>query len=132
MTSTQNATVETLPVTNLRASRKQQTAAKAPAKKTPPAKPVAEKTVEPAAKVKYEATARSGRANSRMSAVPLVAAVDVQIQESKNAQYVAGGIIRFYPSVEKAQKAADGINTAPPTWDIGTPTNAVVVEVKPA
>jgi hypothetical protein len=138
MTSTQNATVEALPVTNLRASRKQQAAAKkapakaAPAKAAPaaaPAKPavIKSKTDKPEV-VQYVATARSGKVNSRLSATPLVAALDVKVVGRKSPHFAAGVIVGMYATTEKAQAAADKINGG----GVEDWSEAIVVDVHPA
>jgi hypothetical protein len=78
-------------------------AAKAPARAA--AKPATE-----AEKLTYSATARCGKVNTRQSATPLVAALDVKISGKKQAAWSAGVIVGFYASVEATQKAADAIN----------------------
>jgi hypothetical protein len=77
--------------------------AKKPAPKKAAAKPEQEKFV-------YSATARCGKTNTRASATPLVAALDVKIAGKKNPAWSVGVIVGFYASLEAAQKAADEIN----------------------
>lgn len=95
--STVKATTKSLP--------KRKPAAKQPAQK---AAAKAAATVE---KLTYSATARNGKVNTRASATPLVAALDVKIADRKGAQFAAGVIVGFYASKEAAQKAADEINS---------------------
>lgn len=87
-------------------------------------KPAADK---PAEKLRYAATARCGKTNSRLSNTPLTHAVDVRVPDSKNPQYAAGVICGFYASKEKAQAAADQINREHPVWAWGKTSDAIVV-----
>jgi hypothetical protein len=96
-------------------------AAKAPARAA--AKPATE-----AEKLTYSAQSRSGKVNTRQSATPLVAALDVKIAGRKGPQFAAGVIVGMYASIEAAQKVADEINggSAGSDW-----TDAVVVKATP-
>jgi hypothetical protein len=92
-----------------------------------PAKSAANPTTE-AEKLTYSAQSRSGKVNTRQSATPLVAALDVKIAGRKGPQFAAGVIVGMYASVEAAQKVADEINggSAGSDW-----TDAVVVKAMP-
>ena len=63
-----------------------------------------------AQKVTYTATARCGKVNSRVSATPLAAALDVKVSGKKQPHWSAGVIVGFYASADAAQKVADEIN----------------------
>ncbi|MGO9508056.1 MAG: hypothetical protein ACLPXZ_12180 [Mycobacterium sp.] len=94
-------------------------AAKAPAKASKPAVEQEKRT--------YSATARCGKVNSRVSATPMVAALDVKISGKKQPHWSAGAIVGFYASVDAAQKVADEINGgAVDGW-----SEAVVVAAQP-
>jgi hypothetical protein len=93
------------------AGKAQAPAAKKLAPATKPAsKKVAATLATEAQKVEYQATARCGKVNSRTSATPLAAALDVKISGKKNAAWSAGVIVAFYATAEAAQKVADEIN----------------------
>jgi hypothetical protein len=103
-------------------------AAKAPAKKPAPAKaPAKPAPAVEAEKFSYQATARSGKVNSRTSATPMVAALDVKIAGRKGAQFAAGVVVGFYASRDKAQAAADEINAG----KVADWSDAIVVSVAP-
>jgi hypothetical protein len=141
MASTTHTRAPAKPVANLAQARKEQAAArkaeaaskaahpagsKRPAKAAP-AKAAAKPATE-AEKLTYTAQSRSGKVNTRQSATPLVAALDVKIAGRKGPQFAAGVIVGMYASVEAAQKVADEINggSAGSDW-----TDAVVVKATP-
>jgi hypothetical protein len=106
---------------------KTQPAAKAPAKA--PAKPAVEKPAKvEQPKVTYAATARCGKTNTRSSATPLVAALDVVIGGKNNPAWSAGVIVQMYADRAKAEAAAASINAGAAGSDW---TDAVVVPVVP-
>lgn len=110
------------------AGKKLPTTAAKPAPAKAAAKPAANRAEKPAEQEKrtYSATARNGKTNTRASATPLVAALDVKIAGRKGAQYAAGVIVGFYTSKEVAEKAADEINGG----GVADWSDAVVVPAK--
>ena len=111
------------------AGKAAQPAAKATAKPAPAkaAKAAAAKPAAEAQKVTYTATARCGKVNSRVSATPLAAALDVKVSGKKQPHWSAGVIVSFYASADAAQKVADEINGgAVDGW-----SEAVVVAAQP-
>jgi hypothetical protein len=123
------------PVGNLREARKEQAAAKQrhPAGKALP-KPAAKapakaaKPAQPVEKTTYSAQSRSGKTNTRQSATPLTAALDVRISGKKNPAWSAGVIVQMYADRAKAEAAAASINAGAAGSDW---SDAVVVPVVP-
>jgi hypothetical protein len=134
MAETTNTTTTAKPVANLAQARKEQAAArnaeaaskaahpagsKRPAAKAAPAKSARAKSASKKAakpegeKLTYSATARCGKVNSRTSAAPLLAALDVRISQParKGEHWQRGVIVAMYSSVEAAGKVAAEINS---------------------
>jgi hypothetical protein len=109
-------TTSTSTSTGLRRARKEQAAAKAPAKKVAAkvaAKAPAKKATAPVGdKVTYAATGRGGAVRTTQSATPMLFAVDVSEPKSTNARAKAGRVWGFFATKDQADKAAARANAA--------------------
>lgn len=105
-------------------------ARRAPAKapvKAPAKKAVAPRPMDEVVKKVYVATGRGGVERRSTSATPLTHAVDCKISGRKQPAFGVGVVVAFYSSKEKAQAAADKINSSTGEW-----SDAVIVGVKVA